>query len=331
MLKGILTLAFCVIQLWGAQQGGSIPSWALRSSVNLGPEFHCPETSARSYRISGVSIRVTAQTEITLDGKSRLGAAWSVRSSYPGDIPCRFYNYDLDKNGIADFIFVIPNAGSGPAGITLLVIAFDSNGRPIPWQATGPFVVGPKGVRNFIDADGDHRTELLYQYIEEVGQSRTLFSQTTLYQITEGEFRAVPSFAGHAFPVFEPYRVPLSGAPDLTNAMLAGLSTTALEMKVRKEEGPCWISGARLGEGGITLPTEADRLNCEGHIKGDNGNIPLPMMIVLDRPNGTRFVDIEHSISETTRRIVIDQMSVKFAGRSCEAGCRPLVMWAAKK
>jgi hypothetical protein len=334
MLKGILILFFgcCVLQLWTAQQPAKLPTWAAGRSVNLGKYFQCPDTSTESYRVGGIDITVTAQQEITLKGRSRLGTAWSVNSSYPGDISCRFYSYDLDRNGINDFIFVIPNAGSGPAGITLLVIAFDSKGLPIPWQGTGPFLLGSNGVENFIDVDGDRRAELLYQYIEEQGRDRTLITQTSLYKITEGEFHASRALAGHVFPVIEPPRIPLPDAPDLTNAKATGRVIKTEGIKSEKVQGrPCWISGIDLGPDGITLPPEANRLECGGYISGGNAKVPLPLMIVHDKYDGTRFVDIDHSIAETSRQIATEHLPVIFAGRSCETGCRPLIMWAAKK
>jgi hypothetical protein len=59
-----------------------------------------------------------------------------------------------------------------------------------------------------------------------------------------------------------------------------------------------------------------------------NGKVPSPLILAADLPKEGRVIDIDHSSDEILRQVISLKMRVAFAGRSCETGCRPLIMWA---
>ncbi len=82
-------------------------------------------------------IRIRLHKEILVQGKDQSGLPWRVQASYPGYGGCRYAAYDLDRNGYTDLIFLTANGGSGPAGVTMTVVAFDRQGRPVLGRQQG--------------------------------------------------------------------------------------------------------------------------------------------------------------------------------------------------
>lgn len=323
-----LMLLFAIFAF--APRPGQLPPWAMKPAVALGPVIDCGRTSEWIHYGPGWVIRVQRERQITIQSVGNQGSSWRVQASYPGDGGCRFLKHDLDRNGYADLIVLTANGGSGPAGLTATILAFDGSGRPVPWQATAAFVVEGEQLRNFVDFDGDGRVELLVPHAEEHGLQRDWAVRFSLYTISSGYLtRTVGSFAGRKFPVDEPPGVQLTDEPDLTNAV-PGSAAGEVIKRSRGEQGEsCWLRGISLRDGGIVLPVDsAVPAECGGYLAlQEGGRLSMPLIVVADFPEG-RLIDINHAPQEALGRIIQAEMRVAFAGRSCEAGCGPLIMWA---
>lgn len=197
------------------------------------------------------------------------GLDWRVQSEYPGDGGCRLLIHDLDGNGVQDLIFLTANGGSGPAGLTMAIIAFDRARRPVPWQATGPFNVEGDLVLNFVDLDGDGKVELLFQHVEEVGADRQAGISTALYTMTDGYFlRATGTFGGNAFPIREPARARFVDEPNLTNAATSGGYREQIGPLKRPENGLCWLEEFTVAKDGISLALDSpSAARCRGYLQ----------------------------------------------------------------
>jgi hypothetical protein len=252
-----------------------------------------------------------------------------VAANYVGDGGCRFFTHDLDRNGRPDLIFLTADGGSGPDGVTMTVIAFDRLGRPVPWQATGPFVLEGDRLLNFVDLDGNGRTKLLVPHIEE-GVSSEEAVRIALYTINDGQFsRVVGAFAGRRYPIDRPSGAQFESDPNLTNAIPSpALRQPITRVKNRSHE-PCWLKGISLEHGGIVLAVDSEATQeCEGYLQlGGSRKVSEPLITVLDTPKKSRLIDIDHS-PDILKQVVELRAQVTFVGRSCEAGCRPFIMWA---
>jgi hypothetical protein len=223
----------------------------------------------------------------------------------------------------------------------MTVIAFDHSGMPVPWQASAPFAFDGERLMNFVDLDGDGRSELLLQHVEEYDLLTKTAASISLYVIHDGSFRRLEgAFAGRRFPIQDPLGIRLEHEPNLTNAVEAiaprsgtsnSLNTTGNISRIQSPaKTPCWLEGIALSGGGIVLvPDSATVRACEGYLQlGRSGTMPFPLIVVADILNEGRVIDIDHSVDDTLRRVMGLSMGVALVGRSCEGSCRPFIMWA---
>ena len=139
-MRSILCLLFVLVQLHRAGNASPVglPDWAIKHTIHVGKPLNCaPSQTDWKATVNGIEIKMEPYASIFLQGRDRGRAVWRVVSEYAGGGGCRLYVYDLDRNGYQDLIFMTSNGGSGPNGITMIVITFDGMRRPIPWEATG--------------------------------------------------------------------------------------------------------------------------------------------------------------------------------------------------
>ena len=332
MTRPMVFRSICLLTLLDvvdAKEYPRLPDWVAKHRMSVGKAMDCGNTEW-SNSTTEYQIRVRQYKEITIRGRDRSGLTWQVGATYAGDGGCRFYSVDLDGNGYRDLIFLTANMGSGAAGVTMTIIAFDQQHRPVPWRRTGPFSAGDDQIDNIVDFDGDGRAELLFQSVEEQDPARELAVVTFLYRMEQGYFRRVDgNVARHSFPIRLPKGARVSEEPELSNIV----ERTGPRRRIRAvkpgENRPCWLDRVSLTDGAISLAPEslvADE--CHGYLQfARGGRLGIPMMVVLDKPNGERIIDIEQS-NETLRDVVRLKLPVVLVGSICEAGCRPYIMWA---
>lgn len=314
------------------KESGGLPEWATSRAVALGTSTDCASTADWKATVAGAEIRVRAHEEILIRGRDLAGAPWRVQANYPGDGGCRFFAHDLDRNGFLDLIFLTANGGSGPAGVTMTVLAFDRSGRPVPWQATAAFAPGRDRIRNVVDLNSDGKAELIVPHIEEYGLTGDESVSLSLYQLLDGSFIQVAGvFADREHPTVRPADARFLNLPDLTNALQQAVRIDEIIAIEPAKSDSCGISGISMTDAGIILnQNKAPSSECEDYLKLRSGRkVTRPLILVVDLPGGSRVIDIDHpSGSELIQRASSLRMVVSFAGRTCEIGCRPFVMWA---
>lgn len=314
------------------KESGALPEWATSRAVPLGASSDCARTPDWKATVAGAEIKVRAHEEILIQGTDLAGAPWRVQANYPGDGGCRFFAHDLDRNGFIDLVFLTANGGSGPAGVTMTVLAFDHSGRPVAWQAAAPFAPEQNRIHNIVDLNADGMAELVVPHIEDIGLRGDESISLSLYQILDGSFIQIAGlFAGREYPIVRPADARLLDRPDLTNALQHASMTGEIIAFEPAKSTSCGISGISLADGGIILDSVEPRADeCEDHLRVRSGHRTIrPLILVFDLPGGGRVVDIGHGSSdELIKRAINLSMVVSFVGRTCITGCRPFVMWA---
>lgn len=175
---------------------------------------------------SGAEIKIEPHRYLAVIGKDKAGKSWSVRfGAYCLDL--RSYEADLDRNGLRDLVFLIPTCGNGLAPSShILTLMFDSQGRPIPFEADGYFQCTDYGIADIVDMDRDQKAELVYMNFDDG------YWITNLYRATNAKWERMTGQVGkYRFPLFTRFTIkenhrsttPKPGrhpfAPDLSNAI----------------------------------------------------------------------------------------------------------------
>lgn len=146
---------------------------------------------------------------LRITGTDCKGKSWVVWSECENGF-ASVWSADLDKNKTKDLIVVSRTRAAGigwEPSAHLLIVAFDDQRRPVPWQCKGFFEVDSRGVKDILDLDGDGYAEVLQQ------TSTEGFWITSLYEASGARFKRRAIHADRAFPLynkftFKPNRLP---------------------------------------------------------------------------------------------------------------------------
>ncbi len=286
------------------------------------------------FRIGTITVRMLPQARLRAEGVDQHSRRWSLDlNNQPAG--CSLWRADLDRNGQEDVIIITSDASSGPdVEVTLLMI--DADGRPVPWQAFGYFDGDHEsGLSNLVDLDGDRRAELLYLHAE---GERTDSGCTSLglYLARNAHWeRKDGEFAGVNFPVRTPVEAKPTEEPDLSNAI--GHTGAPLRIRSaipgRKESCDVQLPVTRDSSGEVRVDVRAAEATSEACydklVLSDGRKINFPQLVVLDQPQGREFAIVsghDRLVAEAITR----RLPVRLAGRRCDSGCRPFLLWASE-
>ncbi len=182
----------------------------LRFKQQLVCDTLMPGNSVTSNRCT---VRMTSEGRLHVAGVDHNIRPWSVTAlCYEGC--ASVWTADLDRNGQNDLLLLSRTGGTGwEATSQLMVIMFDSEGRPIPWQCDGYFDVDKRGIRDILDLDYDGRADIVRQSFEKG------FWITSLYEAGEGRFKLRQHHGTRSFPIhtkftYKPNRLPAKCSTD---------------------------------------------------------------------------------------------------------------------
>lgn len=158
-------------------------------------------------------------------GKDRQGKPWSVRLGEKMGLGGDIFTADLDRNGIRDVLMIFPTGGNGLAPSShILALMFDSQGRPVPFEAEGYYDSDSKSILELVDLNRDGKAELVFMNFDDG------YWITNIYTVSDARWRRIRGrFASRSFPLYtrftnRPNRVPVAPArerkpfaPDLSN------------------------------------------------------------------------------------------------------------------
>jgi hypothetical protein len=296
---------------------------------NAGPDYS-PETRDKrlperlNVGASGARVSVTEDGDLSIYGGDRGGKDWRVELG-PTAYWCRFYEADLDRNGLRDLLLLFPTGGNGLAPSShLYALTFDGRGRPVPFEADGYFE--EKGGRLFdlVDLDADGRAELIYMNFDDG------YWVTNIYEVEDARWRRVSGrHARRSYPLYtrfthRPNRKPSTpkpgrhpSAPDLSN------------------DSPVF-EGRLLSYVWADVSVSEDiTLNLEGARGEKVQSRPVSwyssFAVVLDSEEGRRIVSVsagEEAFKAALNEVVEKRYAVALYGRRRADASSPELLWA---
>lgn len=263
---------------------------------------------------------------LSLSGLDRAGKSWHVDlfKLYGCSDGAHVYEGDVDRDGVVDAVLLMATCANGLAPTNVLtVVTFDSEGRPVPFDAGGYFQEQPKGIDSLVDLNGDGRADLVYMNFDDG------YWITNIYSVDKAQWRRVNGpFAGRRFPLYtrftnRPNKVAVT-PPSSRHPFAEDLSTNAF-----KESGTLtewrWdgdIKRNNLAELRVTLATGArnDLLCWADYVR-----------LVINNRDGRRVVQLSSensTFAETTLRGLLKDFRLRLFGQRFPDGCSPELIWA---
>ena len=245
---------------------------------------------------------------LTIQGQDPSGKSWEAKARFNG-LGCQIFQGDLSGDGRQDLIIWLPGIGStGVYDTHLIVLLFNSTGKPFPWSATGQFTLATHGIEE-ISRSASGGAVILHSYI--VG-SRVWGGVTyvsTLYKVVNDEISQIKgNLDGIEFPR-------ATGAKAANTSFLhliqtTGLSTIAPGNNATASAGqasfPRFVRyGAESSkiataynnavlspEEGVDLRIDTNALNAQTNhiVLSDGSQLDLPNILIVNLASGGRKI-----------------------------------------
>jgi hypothetical protein len=246
-----------------------------------------------------------ADGDLTIQGTDQKGHSYTFVKG-TGISGCALWTSDIDGNGTADLELLVNGMDSGGGyDSTLTLLLFDAEGRPFPWQATGKFTAGVKGIKQIIASASGANAHVIVPTNEGTpGKSNLVFELYEFFPTKVSKLEG--SIVGAKWPLIEtptPFLVKTHAGASLTFDLAANTNFSEIATASTPK-----ITGASM----LTLA---------------NGNrVEPPVIIVEDTANGNRSINADPTL-EDIDRLIQGHALVKAVGRSCEEEeCRPMVL-----
>ncbi|HXQ74381.1 MAG TPA: hypothetical protein VN844_28000 [Pyrinomonadaceae bacterium] len=273
----------------------------------------------------GAVIKTTSDDEdLLIAGDDKRKQEWSVQLGLTAYFS-RFYEADLDRNGIRDAVIVFPTGGNGLAPTShILTITFDENGRPVTFEADGYFQESNGKIFDLVDLNRNGRAELIYMNFDDG------YWITSIYEVRNARWqRIVGRHASRTYPLYTRFTfkenhkatVPKRGrhpfTPDLSNRSprIAGRLVSYQWADVHQSEDIV-----------LTIKDKQGRVVSSKPISWYSS-----FTVVLDSREGRKIISL--SANAETVKALLDTISagnyeVALYGQRSPDGSSPEMLWA---
>ena len=269
---------------------------------------------------------------LTLQGQDKANKSWQVElfRLWACGGGAEVYEADLDKDGIRDALLLMPTCGNGLApSVHLITVTFDSEGRPIPFEAEGYFEQKPNGIDSLVDLNHDGKADLIYMSFNDG------YWITNVYTVKDARWNRIQGrFATRSFPLFTRFTnranakavTPTAGrkpmAPDLStlNAAITGILN---EWK--------WIPAAGAASDYLNLrltvfDSAGKQTVCTTNYWYDSARI------VFDNTEGRQVVHVAQDeparVTALLTEVVSKKSRMRLYGQRDWDHCSPELIWA---
>jgi len=269
----------------------------------------CDFSSSHSRTIAGVKMTTSPDGAVVLSGADRLARKWSVSYAATPGAGCQLWAADLAQNGTKDLVFVgFGGNSTGGWDTTLLLVLFDEQGRPFPWQATSKFTIGDSGIRELVRLDPDARPTVIVPQRQSDGQAPTSYR----YGLFGFKGNKVEELAGLHADINWPLMLPPSSRA--VPALQKDLMLATVDTNASVPQKPAYFRGLR-GQ------NDSDR-----EVVLSDGSTRMPELLVVDTPTGRSI--ISSPVQSDLQNVKPDTSSVEVLGKDCsQESCHPVVMW----
>lgn len=334
-----LILAVAVLCGWLAASRGAAQaqsqSYLPLNKAELGRPFalkHLGRINPASERqinvgVSTATLSYTEEGELRLAGKDRAGDSWSVLLTGASGVEA--FEGDLDRNNLRDLVLIVATGGNGLAPSSRLVaVTFESDGRPVRFEAEGYFDADAKGLFDLRDLNGDGHAELIFMNFDDG------YWITNLYTVRAARWRRIRGrFGSRTYPLYtrftdrpnrrattpRPGRSPF--APDLSN--------DAASARYGQLRSYRWADVSQSEDVELTFETSAgQRLICRP------ASWYASFTVVLDRTHERKIFSLagaEEEVKAALDEIIRSRAEVALYGERAAANCSPETLWAKMK
>ncbi len=269
----------------------------------------CDFSSPHSRVIAGVQMTTSPDGSVLLSGKDRLGREWTV--SYPATpgAGCQLWTADLARNGLQDLIFVGFGANtSGGWDTTLMLLLYDDQGQPFPWQTTSKFTVDASGVDELIRLAPEARPAVIVPERQTDQQGQSVYE----YSLFGFKGNKVDNLKGLHADIDWPLV-----SPSTSRALFAdekGQRLSNIDPVDAATQKPAHFKG-------LKGTNDADR-----EVVFSDKSIYMPELLIIDSARGRAIISSPGK--SDFQAIKSDQSDIVTRGNDCtQDECRPVVMW----
>lgn len=271
---------------------------------------------------------VGSQPDLVASGQDKYAKPWRVViSEVSGFEPVDFFIADLDKNGISDVVIMMPTGGNGLAPtVHLVIIMFDNQGRPIPFEADGYFEPEANGIDSLVDMNGDGKAELIYMNFNDG------YWITNIYSCNNGRWSRVQGKYGKRdYPLFTRF----------TNRPNKKAATPEAK---RRPFAPTLSNDKPLSEGFLVSFHIPDKSTSDAELTFEDSSGSLfkctpsywydSARVVFDSPAGRQIAHLASEDKENAEtllnQIIKKKIKVLLYGQRYSDKCSPETTWASE-
>lgn len=276
--------------------------------------------------VSTATLKYTEEGELLLTGRDRAGDAWQVFVA--GGRGVEAYEADVDHNGLRDLVLVAATGGNGLAPPSHFVaVTFESDGRPVRFEAEGYFDADAKGIFDLRDLNGDGEAELIFMNFSDG------YWITNLYTARNARWRRIKGrFGSRVYPLYtrftnrpnrravapRPGRHPF--APDLSNDMASAGG------RLRSYR---WANVSQSEDVELTFETRAGQQMICRPVSWH-----ASFTVVLERAHERKIFTLagaEETVKAALDEIIASRAEVALYGGRAAEGCSPETLWVKLK
>ena len=274
----------------------------LPNSIGIGP--------------SGAVVTTTDDRDLVITGKDKLKREWTIQLGF--SYACRFYEADLDRNGIRDGVLVFPTGGNGLAPTShLLTITFDQAGRPVLFQADGYFQELEGQIFDLVDLNRNGHAELIYMNFDDG------YWITTIYEVNNARWQRITArHVNRTYPLYTRFTFKENHKPV---APKRGRHPFTPDLSNRSPQ----LTGRLLSyDENLSLSIQ----DSAGHIVTSK---PVTwygtFAVLLDSPSGRKIVSMsaeEEALKSLLDKIISAKYQVTLFGKRAPSTSSPELLWA---
>ena len=349
LARAVIVLMASITVLWGQQSqknSAALPekvASVLSHPLRQAKVANCADTAQALPWRNETTISYSS-IGLKLTGMDALGRSWTTVVPASNIMTCEIWSAKLGNQTRDDLEIINYSSDAGGYNTELTILFFDSEGRPVPWQARGHFESSEKGI---VQIALDQRGDAMIVVPTRTGDRWGGYAYINdLYKITDSGVTKETDNAQGSWPVITG-NVRVLSKRELTDMRAVNLKLSA-ESSVQSGPRIVKITRARLPS---KTPTEQPSTSAPTNMLNARVSIPdveaesqetklilsdgtsmlLPRILVVDNANGNRDIFFDQNVPDGVEQLKGSPCTVRATGVGCEEeDCHPFILWGTK-